>query len=57
MKIKKLTTDLTKPYFVSAIFQTCFFSLLSSFNEEIRNLQVLHKRFTTRYNGNVQYHD
>ena len=57
MKIKKLTTDLTNPYFISAIFQTCFFSLLSSFNEEKRNLQVLHKQFITRDNGNVQYHD
>ena len=41
---------MTNPYFISATFQTCFFSSFSSCNDEKNQSE-------TRDNGNVQSHD
>ena len=30
----KVTTNLTNPYLISDMFQTCFFSPISNFNDE-----------------------
>ena len=38
---KKITTNLTKPYFISTTFWTCFFSLFSNFNDEKIKVHVL----------------
>ena len=34
IKSKKITTNLTNPYFISATFRTCFFDPFSNFNDE-----------------------
>ena len=41
VKSKKITTNLTDPYFISTTFWTCFFSLFLSFNDEKCKIQVL----------------
>ena len=38
---KKITTNLTNPYFISATFRTFFFSLFSSFDDEKIKVNVL----------------
>ena len=40
-KSKKVTTNLTNPYFILVSFRTCFFSPFSSFNGKKIKLQVL----------------
>ena len=41
VKRKRITTNLTNPYFILATFRTCFFSPFSSFNDEKIKLQGL----------------
>ena len=38
---KKITTNLTDPYFTSAKFWVCYFSPVSGFNDEKIKVQVL----------------
>ena len=51
-----LTVALPNPYFISAMFQTCFFSPVLSFNDEKVSYKY-YKRITTRCIGYIQSHD
>ena len=53
---RKITTNLTNPYFISATFQTYFFNPFSSSNGEKLSYKYYNKQTTTRDNGNVQSH-
>ena len=41
VKVKKITIDLTNPYFMSATFRTCFFSPFSNLNDEKVTLRLI----------------
>ena len=57
IKSKKITTDLIRPYFISAMFWTSFFSPFLSFNDEKLRYKYCNKRITTLANDNLQSHD
>ena len=52
-----IKSNLTNSYSIQVTFRTCFFSPVSSFNDEKIKLQDYNRRITTRDNNNVQSHD
>ena len=56
-EVKKFTTNLTNPYFVSVTFRTCFCSPFPSFLWKNQDNMYYNKGIIIRDIGNVQFLD